>query len=67
MYVHTCLQIICSWLLETVGNETTSRMKQIFDKHWGNVAVFNPLLFMVMVLNPRFKLKCLDFGASMGK
>ncbi|KAL6641719.1 hypothetical protein ACP70R_019900 [Stipagrostis hirtigluma subsp. patula] len=36
-------------------------MKAKFDKYWGNVAVLNPLLFMAVALDPRFKLKYLAF------
>ncbi|KAL6861856.1 hypothetical protein ACP4OV_017556 [Aristida adscensionis] len=37
------------------------RMKEKFDKYWGNVAVLNPLLFMAVALDPRRKLKYIEF------
>jgi hypothetical protein len=42
-------------------SEMTSHMKQKFDKYWGNVVILNPLLFMAVALDPRFKLKYLGF------
>ncbi|XP_062104180.1 uncharacterized protein LOC133815344 [Humulus lupulus] len=34
-----------------------TRMKIKFDKYWGNVEKQNLLLYVVVVLNPRYKLK----------
>jgi hypothetical protein len=42
-------------------SEMTSRMKQKFDKYWGNVVILKPLLFIAVALDPRFKLKYLGF------
>jgi hypothetical protein len=39
-------------------------MKHKFDKYWGNVATMNPLLFMVVALDPRFKLKFIEFSSQ---
>jgi hypothetical protein len=40
------------------------QMKNKFDKYWGNVATMNPLLFMVVTLDPRFKLKFIEFSSQ---
>ncbi|KAL6602773.1 hypothetical protein ACP70R_043134 [Stipagrostis hirtigluma subsp. patula] len=48
----------CDW------SAMAARMKEKFDKYWGNVAVPNPLLFMAVALDPRFKLKYLEFCAK---
>uniref|UniRef100_A0A0A9CM89 hAT-like transposase RNase-H fold domain-containing protein n=1 Tax=Arundo donax TaxID=35708 RepID=A0A0A9CM89_ARUDO len=42
-------------------SEMATCMKKKFDKYWDNVAVLNPLLFMAVALDPRFKLKYLKF------
>jgi hypothetical protein len=38
-------------------------MKTKFDKYWGNLTTLNPLLFMAVALDPRYKLKFLDFSS----
>uniref|UniRef100_A0ACD5T6T2 Uncharacterized protein n=1 Tax=Avena sativa TaxID=4498 RepID=A0ACD5T6T2_AVESA len=39
-------------------------MKQKFDKYWDNNDGLNPLLFIAVVLDPRYKLKFLEFCFS---
>ncbi|CAO2142705.1 unnamed protein product [Urochloa humidicola] len=40
-------------------------MKNKFEKYWGNVTDMNPLLFMAVALDPRFKLKFIDFSCKL--
>ena len=41
------------------------RMKLKFDKHWGSVDRINPMLFVAVVVNPRYKLKYVKFWLAM--
>ena len=36
-------------------------MKLKYDKYWGSVDRINPMLFMAVVVNPRYKLKYVRF------
>ena len=35
-------------------------MKAKCDKYWGNAEKMNPLLYVVVVLDPRYKLRCVN-------
>ena len=37
------------------------KMKKKFDKYWGNPDNIYPLLFLAVVLDPRYKMKYLKF------
>jgi hypothetical protein len=37
------------------------RMKLKFDKYWGDLEKINPLLFIAIVLDTRYKMKVLEF------
>ncbi|KAK4404032.1 putative AC transposase [Sesamum angolense] len=47
------------------GEGMAIRMKEKFDKYWSNIKNMNELLFVAMVLDPRYKMKyvsyCLNF------
>jgi len=38
-----------------------TKMKSKYDKYWGDPDNINPMLFLAVVLDPRFKLKYLKF------
>ncbi|KAG8372377.1 hypothetical protein BUALT_Bualt12G0059900 [Buddleja alternifolia] len=40
------------------------RMKEKFNKYWGNIENINWLLFVAILLDPRYKLKYVSFGFS---
>uniref|UniRef100_J3MSG0 hAT-like transposase RNase-H fold domain-containing protein n=1 Tax=Oryza brachyantha TaxID=4533 RepID=J3MSG0_ORYBR len=42
-----------------------SRMKQKIYKYWANIGTLNPMLFIVVALDPRYKLKYLEFCFKM--
>ena len=39
----------------------TASMKEKFDKYWGDVDNINPLLFLSVLLDPRYKLRYLKY------
>nr|XP_019707766.1 zinc finger BED domain-containing protein RICESLEEPER 1-like [Elaeis guineensis] len=42
--------------------EMAIRMKKEHDKYWANVTKINPLLFVALVLDPRYKLEYVNFA-----
>ena len=58
--IHTQLSDLASSsdpLLSTMA----ASMKKKYDKYWGNAENINPLLFLAVVLDPRYKLKYLKY------
>ena len=39
----------------------TEKMRSKHDKYWGNVNNINPLLFIAVILDPRFKVDYMLF------
>ncbi|XP_062085714.1 zinc finger BED domain-containing protein RICESLEEPER 1-like [Humulus lupulus] len=58
--IHTQLSDLASSsdpLLSTMA----ASMKRKYDKYWGSAENINPMLFLAVVLNPRYKLKYLKY------
>ncbi|CAN0876612.1 Putative AC transposase [Linum grandiflorum] len=67
-YFHVIYGISCklkdqlsSSTTSTVNIEMAKRMKTKHDKYWGNVNNINPLLFVALILDPRFKVNYMVF------
>jgi hypothetical protein len=59
-YVHSCLTKYSESsdpLLSTMAN----RMKEKYDKYWGNVEKIIPLLFVASLFDPRYKIIALEY------
>ncbi|XP_057454143.1 zinc finger BED domain-containing protein RICESLEEPER 2-like [Lotus japonicus] len=52
-----------SWSRNHFGilGSITSSMSEKFDKYWGNIEKFNPLLLVAVVLDPRYKLEYVTY------
>ena len=46
---------------DSILNEMASRMKIKFDKYWDTLEKHNKLMYVVIVLDPRFKLKYVEY------
>ena len=46
---------------DSLLHKMATKMKSKYDKYWGDPDNINPMLFLAVVLDPRFKLKYLKF------
>ena len=52
---------MCSGRGDPLLKGMAQRMKLKYDKYWGNVDRINLMLFMAIVVDPRYKLKYVKF------
>jgi hypothetical protein len=58
--IYNCLMAYCG-SDDDMLSAMAFRMKLKFDKYWGDLEKINPLLFIAIVLDTRYKMKVLEF------
>ncbi|XP_072054326.1 zinc finger BED domain-containing protein RICESLEEPER 2-like [Arachis hypogaea] len=58
------LSTLKNWMgsLDTVLSSMTEKMKSKYDKYWGNIKNTNMMIFIAVVLDPRYKLQLIKWS-----